>query len=200
MPTLASSKRKSSEKLVPDVANGQYVQYEDIARLDKVIRCGDVDRERPRREEVFERRSRAMLERRQRAIESLPAISPTQLSRVIQLQIGLAQVKLPPLIKDLFLKIGMAHGATLQEILIPGRGNREVCICRRLIALHLRAQGLSFPRIARYMNCHHTSVIYQLRHATYQERQAVECQIKAAQEQRVKQREPVNYQAWDEWI
>jgi len=188
MASLTHSQRKSTE--TPRAkSTGAYSRFPEIAHLDTLIQDGKGDqpqiplRQPSKRELVFEQKSQAMLERRRQALEALPKMSATQLSRLTQLQIGLPQAKLPPAMKALFVKIGDAYGVSLQEILLPGRSNRTVFKVRRLIALRLRAANMTLPQIGRYMNSHHTSVLYMLRSATEEEKQMVTSQLQKAEEQ-----------------
>lgn len=71
--------------------------------------------------------------------------------------------------KELVVKLAKEHGFTLSEILGRQR-NARVVNARWSIMRTLRDKGLSFPKIAKLMKKHHTTVMHACKHGWREER------------------------------
>ena len=70
-----------------------------------------------------------------------------------------SNLNLPARIRRIVMYAADAHGVTLGQILGPSR-ERTVVRARRQASQALRATGLSFPVIGRYLRKHHASIKY----------------------------------------
>lgn len=198
MPTLPHRERKSSESLQPG----------RLAELDRQIASGkgDVDRTPPWMKAAERREAKAARMRDRIAARADIRFPNTELSRPIQLTLPGPPRKLAPSVAEALSRIDMGV-VTVREFMTPGKGRAELTHVRRLVAFQLRARHkhLSLPEIGRLMGgLNHTSVLHLIRTCPERERRVILADTKREeerhkQEERMKS-EPVDYNAWDEWI